>query len=176
MILFVACKPFTAMKVILFSLMSICCLTIIICSSIDVKIGRFSFREQFKLVPLYETVYRPLENPHIVEEENGDLIWYVGDIRTGIASINENPVDENDREIPDFYLNEDAFWVIEGQKTTIKAKVEHKISANGLLLSICLTLSSSIIIYVANYLVDWFMKRPLDKIKELSQQANQFVK
>ncbi len=176
MILFVACKPFTAMKVILFSLMSICCLTIIICSSIDVKIGHFSFREQFKLVPLYETVYRPLENPHIVEEENGDLIWYVGDIRTGIASINENPVDENDREIPDFYLNEDAFWVIEGQKTTIKAKVEHKISANGLLLSICLTLSSSIIIYVANYLVDWFMKRPLDKIKELSQQANQFVK
>lgn len=174
MILYVACKPFTVRKAIMFSLMAICCITIVVSSSFNFKLGRFSFQEQFKLVPLYETVYRPLENPHIEVDENGNEFWYVGDKNTGIASIKENPFDDKDREIPDFYLNEDAYWVIEGQQTDIKAKVEHKISANGLLLSICLTLSSYIIIYIANYIVDWFMKRPLDKIREFSQQTNHF--
>ena len=122
MILFVACKPFTVKKVMLFSFMAVSCLTIIVCSSMDIKIGNFGFQEQFKLVPLYETVYRPLENPHIVEEDNGDLLWYVGDINTGIASINENPFDENDREIPDYYLNEDAYWVIEVNRQPSKPK------------------------------------------------------
>ena len=157
MILYWASKPFSFKKILLFLLMVSCCLFITIASITEFKIKTFNFREQFKLVPLTETVFYPKE-PYLIIDDSGNSFWFVDDISTNIL--------KNDNVDNDFFISEEGYWVIEGNLTDIKVEFEKKTSANALLLAICLALSSYIIIFIVNYILNWFRRnKPLSKIK-----------
>lgn len=156
MILYWASKPFSFKKLLLFIFVSACCLFITVSSIEEVKIKDFNFREQFKLVPLIEPVYQ-LKEPYLKATTNDESYWFIGDESTNILN--------NDNVKKDYYLNEEGYWVIEDNVTNFKVDYQKKTSANALLLAICLTLSSYIIIFIVNNIFSWFRRqKPLSKL------------
>lgn len=72
MILYIACKPFSFKKALLFTALSACCLVIIYNSTTGKTWGKLNFQEQFKLYSLVKEDKKPV--PHNITELPGDLM------------------------------------------------------------------------------------------------------